>query len=220
MTPISSRPIQPQDPLLSAIATQQKELLQKTIANIKICVSGKYWCSACTLAAALAEETDRQAMGYLIITRFLEEPVIDDVCRLCKWKMSCAACQQWGKEFFSELSDTAFSVPPKKVRFTAIACLQATASIWPDTSSDWVYIAFQRAAQSSQIDDVLSFAVYLKDETVLRFIKNCSASIFQLGQAGKWRAAKKLEWIATSYAMAKGFPFKSPLSTTVTSKPV
>ncbi len=215
MTPNSSRPIQPQDPLLSAIASQREELLWKTIANIKICVSGKYWYSACTLAAALAEETDRQAMGYLIITRFLEKPLIDDICRVCKWKMSCVTCQELGKDFFTILSDTAFAVPPKPNHFTAIACLQATASIWPDASSHWVYISLQKALQTSQIMDVISLAIYLKNKTILRFVENCSSLILILAKQGNWRLARRIDLIATSFARAKGLLFRSPIYSTI-----
>lgn len=212
MTPIVSTTIQTTDSLMTALATQQKELLVETIVNIKKFICGKYWYSACTLAAALSDEMHRQSMGYLIITRFLEEPVIDDHCLLCKWKMSCVNCQKLGARFFKKLSSIAFADSSNESsRIASNGCLQMVASIWPDTSSDWVYIAFQASLRSQKFIDALPLAVYFSDETLLRFVRYCSSLIPILVKEGRWNVARKIESIAASFAMAKGLPFTSPL---------
>lgn len=216
MTSIASISTTTEDPLMTTLAGQRQELLTETLSNIKKFICVKSWYSACTLAAALPDETNRQKMGYLIITRFVEAPLIDDSCRLCQWKMSCINCQRWGRSFFTRLSDVIFdpssTCSSKRTgQISAIACLQMIASIWPDTSSDWVYIPLQKSLQSRHIMDTLSLAVYLKDEIVLQFLKYCSSEITRLAKEKKWSSARRLNVVAISFAMAKGLPFTTPL---------
>lgn len=219
MIPTASTSITTPDPLMATLATQQQELLTETLSNIRKFVSDQCWYSACSLAAALSDETNRKKMGYFIITRFLKEPLIDGDCLLCEWKMCCANCQRLGRRFFERLSQVAFSSSSERtVQISAIACLQMIASIWPDTSSNWVYLTFQASLQSRHIMDTLSFAVYLEDQTVLRFIKYCSSFITDLAKEGKWGLARRIDSIAASCAMAKGLPFTSPLCSKIMGK--
>lgn len=212
MTPISSTHIKTTDVLSITLQNKKAELLDLTTLQIQNYIRGKYWYSACSLAAALPDENFRQKMGYHIITSFLVLPIIDDFCLHCKWRMSCTTCDSWAKLFFKKLSDIAFQTIPKpKCDIDTLACIQMTASIWPDTSSHWVYIAFQKSIDSQLIVYGVSLAMYLKNETVLRFMNYSSMLISDLVRNGEWNIARRFESITTACAMAKGLPFRSPL---------
>ena len=207
------------DPLKKLLEAERSASNKQTILSIKGYVLAKCWYSALSLATALPEETSRQKMGYLIVIRFLQLPLIDDVCRFCQWKMTCKICREWAERFFTKFSDNAFGAKPEStLRIGALACIQMAASIWPDTSSDFVYLVIQKSLSVGSLKDSLSLVVYVDTNIALKLMGYCKQMIPDLVQKGRPGAARYMESVAYSFAMAKGLPFTSPVRITAEGK--